>query len=122
KEQYLYTTEQMNDQMVALFGGRAAEELIFGSISTGAQNDLERITKMAYSMVSLYGMTKKVGHVSYHDSQQEYPNSSKPYSDETSQMIDTEVRNIISEQYERTKALLSKHMEHLRNLAEELLR
>src|SRR5690606_29374546 len=77
---------------------------------------------MAYSMVSLYGMTKKVGHVSYHDSQQEYPNSSKPYSDETSQMIDTEVRNIISEQYERTKALLSKHMEHLRNLAEELLR
>src|SRR5690606_24682601 len=92
KEQYLYTTEQMNDQMVALFGGRAAEELIFGQISTGAQNDLERITKMAYSMISIYGMNKNLGHISFYDGQQEYPMGGKPYSEETAKIIDEEVR------------------------------
>jgi cell division protease FtsH len=121
KEQYLYTVEQMNDQMVALFGGRAAEELIFGQISTGAQNDLERITKMAYSMISIYGMNDKVGNVSYYDGQQEYA-TTKPYSEETAKIIDEEVRSLILGQYERTKELLSKHMGHLRSLAEELLK
>lgn len=121
KEQYLYTTGQMEDQMVALFGGRAAEELIFGQISTGAQNDLERITKMAYSMVSIYGMNSKVGNISYYDGQQEYA-TSKPYSEETAKIIDEEVRTLITGQYERTKELLSKHMEHLTALAEELLK
>lgn len=121
KEQYLYTTAQMNDQMVALFGGRAAEELIFGQISTGAQNDLERITKMAYSMVSIYGMNAKVGNISFYDGQQEYA-TTKPYSEETSKIIDEEVRALILEQYNRTKDLLSKHMEQLTALAQELLR
>lgn len=121
KEQFLYTTEQMNDQLVGLFGGRAAEELIFGRISTGAQNDLERVTKMAYSMVAIYGMNGHVGHVSFHDSQQEY-SMSKPYSEATSEMIDQEVRLIIQTQYERAKKVLSDHMTELRALAEELLK
>ncbi|MBL7717317.1 MAG: ATP-dependent zinc metalloprotease FtsH [Flavipsychrobacter sp.] len=121
KEQYLYTVEQMQDQIVALFGGRAAEELIFGKISTGAQNDLERITKMAYSMVTIYGMNSKVGNISYHDGQQEY-NMAKPYSEETAKIIDEEVRALILGQYERTKQLLSKHINHLNALAEELLK
>lgn len=122
KEQYLYTTEQMNDQMVALFGGRAAEELIFGQISTGAQNDLERITKMAYSMISIYGMNKNLGNLSFYDGQQEYPAAGKPYSEETAKIIDEEVRALIAEQYNRAKALLSEHMDHLKALAEELLK
>ncbi|MCD6063886.1 MAG: ATP-dependent metalloprotease FtsH, partial [Flavipsychrobacter sp.] len=121
KEQYLYTTEQMHDQMVALFGGRAAEDIIFGQISTGAQNDLERITKMAYSMVSIYGMNAKIGNISYYDGQQEYA-TTKPYSEETAKIIDEEVRALILGQYERTKELLSKHKHHLYALAEELLR
>lgn len=121
KEQFLYTTEQMNDQLVGLFGGRAAEELIFGRISTGAQNDLERITKMAYSMISIYGMNGNVGNVSFHDSQGEY-SMSKPYSDATAQMIDQEVRIMIQAQYVRAKELLSKHMDSLTALAEELLK
>ncbi len=121
KEQFLYTTEQMNDQLVGLFGGRAAEELIFGRISTGAQNDLERITKMTYSMISIYGMNNKVGNVSFHDSQQEYT-MSKPYSEATAEMIDREVRSVIEEQYNRAKDLLRKHMTELNALAEELLK
>ena len=121
KEQYLYTVEQMQDQIVALFGGRAAEELIFGKISTGAQNDLERITKMAYSMVTIYGMNAKVGNISFHDGQQEY-NMSKPYSEETAKIIDEEVRELIMGQYDRTKELLKHHIGHLNALAEELLK
>ena len=123
KEQYLYNIEQLNDQMVALFGGRAAEELTFKKISTGAQNDLERITKMAYSMVTIYGMNDKIGNISYHNSSgdQEYM-MTKPYSDETARLIDEEVRALILMQYNRTKELLSKHTDQLRILAEELLK
>ncbi|RYD52918.1 MAG: ATP-dependent metallopeptidase FtsH/Yme1/Tma family protein [Sphingobacteriales bacterium] len=121
KEQYLYTMDQMNDQMVSLFGGRAAEEIIFGKVSTGAQNDLERITKMAYSMVSIYGMTENVGNVSFHDSGSEYM-TQKPYSEATAQMIDEEVRVLIAREYERAKSLLRKHIGHLEALGEELLR
>ncbi len=123
KEQYLYNTDQLNDQMVALFGGRAAEELTFGKISTGAQNDLERITKMAYSMVTIYGMNDLIGHISFHNSngEQEYT-MTKPYSDETARLIDEEVRTLILTQYNRTKELLSKHTEHLHALAAELLK
>lgn len=121
KEQFLYTTEQMNDQLVGLFGGRAAEEIVFGRVSTGAQNDLERITKMAYSMISIYGMNGKVGNVSFHDSQQEY-SMSKPYSEATAEMIDREVRTIIEAEYERAKELLRNHRTELNALAEELLK
>ena len=104
-------------------GGRAAEELTFNKISTGAQNDLERITKMAYSMVTIYGMNERLGNISYHDSngQSEY-NMTKPYSDETARLIDEEVRALILMQYTRTKELLSKHTAHLHALAEELLK
>jgi cell division protease FtsH len=121
KEQFLYTTEQMNDQLVGLFGGRAAEELIFGRISTGAQNDLERITKMAYSMVAIYGMTGNVGNISFHNGQQEY-STTKPYSEATAEMIDQEVRNILNIQYNRAKELLQKHLDSLKALAGELLK
>lgn len=120
KEQYLYTTEQMNDQLVGLFGGRAAEELIFGRISTGAQNDLERITKMAYSMISIYGFNGKVGNVSFHDSSAEYA-TQKPYSEATAEMIDREVRIMIEREYERAKSVLREHLGELTLLAEELL-
>jgi cell division protease FtsH len=122
KEQYLYNAEQLNDQIVSLFGGRAAEQIIFQKISTGAQNDLERITRMAYSMVTIYGMNPKVGNVSFHDSQQSEYNMTKPYSDETARLIDEEVRTIIGDQYERTKELLSQHIHHLHALAGELLK
>lgn len=121
KEQFLYTVPQMFDQMVGLFGGRAAEELIFGQISTGAQNDLERVTKMAYSMVSIYGMNKDIGHVSFHDSQQENPYMSKPYSEATAELIDQQVRTMIMEQYQRSIDLLTKHMDALEAVAQELL-
>ncbi len=120
KEQFLYTTAQMNDQLVGLFGGRAAEQLIFGQISTGAQNDLERVTKMAYSMVAIYGMTDHVGHVSFHDSQQE-SYAAKPYSEATAELIDQEVRKIVQTQYQRALDLLQKHMGALQAVAQELL-
>ncbi len=122
KEQYLYNMDQLNDEIVSLFGGRAAEELIFGKISTGAQSDLERITRMMYSMVTIYGMNPKVGNISFHDSQQSEYTTTKPYSDETARLIDEEVRTMIAEQYTRTKELLSKHIHHLHAMAGELLK
>jgi AFG3 family protein len=121
KEQYLYTTEQLIDSICMALGGRVAEDIIFGRISTGAQNDLERITKMAYAMVTIYGMNAKVGNVSFNDPNQEY-GFTKPYSDETSMMIDTEVRTIIDSAYIRTKALLNDKRAQLELLAQELLK
>ncbi len=121
KEQYLYNTEQLIDDMCMTLGGRASEELIFGKISTGAQNDLQVITKMAYAMVSVYGMNDKVGNVSFYDEQKDY-SFQKPYSDETARMIDEEVRKLISKAYDRTKELLSDRMKELKLLASELLK
>ena len=121
KEQYIYRTEQLLDEMCMTLGGRAAEDLIFGKISTGAQNDLERVTRMAYAMVTIYGMNAKVGHVSFNDSTGEYAYS-KPYSEKTAEMIDEEVRQIIQNAYERTKALLNDKRKELENLSQELLR
>ena len=94
KEQFLYNVEQMTDEMCMTLGGRAAEELVFGKISTGALSDLERITKTAQSMVAIYGMNAKLGNVSYYDSkgQNEY-GFSKPYSEATAQLIDEEIRH-----------------------------
>lgn len=122
KEQFLYNTEQLIDEMCMALGGRAAEELVFGKISTGALSDLERITKMAYSIVTMYGMNPKLGNVSFYDSkgQNEY-GFSKPYSEATSQMIDEEVRSIIDQAYTRTKELLTERRHELEVIAKELL-
>ncbi|WP_046245519.1 ATP-dependent zinc metalloprotease FtsH [Hymenobacter terrenus] len=122
KEQFLYNTEQLIDEMCMALGGRAAEELVFGKISTGALSDLERITKMAYSIVTMYGMNAKLGNVSFYDSkgQNEY-GFSKPYSEATSQMIDEEVRSIIENAYVRTKELLTERRHELEVIAKELL-
>ncbi|MFT4022457.1 MAG: ATP-dependent zinc metalloprotease FtsH [Flavihumibacter sp.] len=120
KEQYLYNTDQLMDQICMTLGGRAAEDIFFGKISTGAQNDLQQITKMAYSMVTVYGMNDKVGNISFYDPQQE--NSfTKPYSEETSRMIDEEVRKLIDAAYERTKELLETKRNEVGLLAEQLL-
>jgi AFG3 family protein len=121
KEQFLYQTEQLTDEMCMTFGGRAAEDIIFDKISTGALSDLERITKMAYSMVTIYGMTKAIGNISFYDSKQSEYAFNKPYSEATAEKIDQEAKRIIDEAYERTKALLMKHRVHLEVVAKELL-
>lgn len=120
KEQFLYTTEQLLDGMCMTLGGRVAEDIVFNKISTGAQNDLERITKLSYAMVTIYGMNDKVGNVSFNDTQGEYQ-FNKPYSEKTSEMIDIEVRNQIEKAYNRTKQLLLDKREGLEKLAEKLL-
>lgn len=121
KEQFLYQTEQMMDEMCMTFGGRAAEDIVFGKISTGALSDLERITKMAYSIVTVYGMNKEIGNMSFYDSKASEYNFNKPYSDATAEKIDKEVKGIIDGAYERTKSLLLKHRAELDILAKELL-
>ncbi|MFZ4262889.1 ATP-dependent zinc metalloprotease FtsH [Sphingobacterium sp. HJSM2_6] len=120
KEQFLYTTEQLIDSMCMTMGGRVAEDITFGRISTGAQNDLERITKLAYAMTAVYGMNHKVGNVSFRDSSGE-SQFQKPYSDQTAELIDDEVRILISEVYERTKNLLFEKQDGLVKIAEKLL-
>ena len=121
KEQFLYQTEQLMDEICMTLGGRAAEQLVFKKISTGALSDLERITKMAYSIVSVYGMNEKVGNVSYHDSKKEEYNFSKPYSEATSQLIDQEVKKLIDGAYSRTLRLLTLHKKELVAVAKKLL-
>lgn len=121
KEQFLYQTEQLIDEMCMTLGGRAAEEIVFGKISTGALSDLERITKMAYSIVSIYGMNDKIGNVSFYDSKASEFRTSKPYSEKTSETIDEEVRKLITDAYERTKKLLTERKPELEILAKELL-
>ncbi|HEY1024439.1 MAG TPA: ATP-dependent zinc metalloprotease FtsH [Sphingobacteriaceae bacterium] len=120
KEQFLYTTEQLLDGMRMTMGGRVAEDIVFGKISTGAQNDLERITKLSYAMVTIYGMNPKVGNVSFNDTQGEYQ-FNKPYSEKTSEMIDNEVRALIDGVYQSTKQLLLDKRDGLEKLAQKLL-
>jgi AFG3 family protein len=120
KEQYLYTTEQLLDSMCMTLGGRAAEEIVFGRISTGAQNDLERITRMAYGMVTLYGMNPIVGPVSFNDPQGEYQ-FRKPYSEDMAKIIDDEARKLIENAYIKTKELLVEKRAELELVAQELL-
>jgi AFG3 family protein len=122
KEQFLYTTEQLSDSMCMALGGRVAEEIIFGRISTGALSDLERITKMAYSMVTIYGMNKRIGNISFYDPQQSEYGFTKPYSESTAQAIDEEVKKIVDIAYERTKKLLNEKREQLELVAQELLK
>ncbi len=121
KEQYLYQTEQLLDEMSMTLGGRAAEEIVLGKISTGALSDLERVTKMAYSMVTMYGMNDKIGNVSFYESKQSEYSFNKPYSESTAQTIDEEVRKIINKAFERTKKLLKSKQKELEIVAEELL-
>jgi AFG3 family protein len=121
KEQYLYNTDQLNDQICMTLGGRASEDIFFGKISTGASNDLQQITKIAYSMVTTYGMNEKVGNVSYFDPQQENY-FTKPFSEETGKMIDEEVRKMIEIAYVRTKKLLTEKKDDVEKLAKELLK
>ncbi|MGN6247772.1 MAG: ATP-dependent zinc metalloprotease FtsH [Ginsengibacter sp.] len=121
KEQYLYNTDQLLDQICMTLGGRASETIFFGKISTGASNDLQQVTKMAYSMVTVYGMNDKIGNVSYYDPQQE--NSfQKPYSEETGKMIDEEVRKLIDQAFERTKKLLTEKKKEVETIAQALLK
>jgi AFG3 family protein len=120
KEQYLYSTDQLFDQICMTLGGRASESLTFKKISTGAQNDLQQVTRIAYSMVTVYGMNEKIGNVSFYDPAQENQ-FTKPYSEETSRLIDEEVRKLIDKAYEFTKELLTQKTNQLHLLAEALL-
>ncbi|HTB52603.1 MAG TPA: ATP-dependent zinc metalloprotease FtsH [Ferruginibacter sp.] len=121
KEQYLYNTDQLMDQICMTLGGRASEDIFFGKISTGASNDLQQITKIAYSMITMYGMNDKIGNISFYDPTQENY-FTKPYSEETGKMIDQEVRKLIEEAYIKTKALLVEKRGDVEKLAKELLR
>ncbi|RAU83753.1 ATP-dependent zinc metalloprotease FtsH [Pontibacter arcticus] len=121
KEQFLYNTEQLIDEMCMALGGRAAEEIVFGKISTGALSDLERITKIAYSIVTMYGMNAKIGNVSFYDSKQTEMTFNKPYSEATAETIDNEVRAIIDSAYRRTIQLLTDKGRELELVAQELL-
>jgi cell division protease FtsH len=120
KEQYLYNTDQLNDQMCMTLGGRASEEIFFGKISTGAQNDLQQITKMSYAMVTVYGMSDKIGNVSFYDPQQEQT-FTKPYSEETGKLIDEEVRSLVDQAYQRTLSLLQEKKVEVEKIAQALL-
>jgi AFG3 family protein len=121
KEQYLYNTDQLMDQICMTLGGRASEDIFFGKISTGASNDLQQITKIAYSMITVYGMNDKVGNISYYDPAQENM-FTKPFSEETGKMIDEEVRKLIDNAYQTTKKLLLDKKEDVEKLAKELLK
>lgn len=122
QERQITTKEQLLDQMCSVLGGRAAEELTFGQISTGAQNDLEKATKQAYAMVTIFGMSEKIGNLSYYDSsgQSDY-SFTKPYSEKTAELIDAEVKDMVEQAYARAKKLLEDHREQHKQVAELLL-
>jgi ATP-dependent metalloprotease FtsH len=122
EERQITTTEQLMDEMCATLGGRAAEEVIFGKISTGALSDLEKVTKQAYAMITIYGLNSKIGNISYYDSTgaNEY-GFTKPYSEKTAQTIDEEVSKLIELAYVRAKDILTKNKPLLKQLAEKLL-
>lgn len=121
EERQIVPTQALLDELCSLLGGRAAEELFLGRISTGAANDIERATKLAYAMVVYYGMSDKMPNISYYDSTGQDYGFSKPYSDERAKMIDEEVSRIIAGQYERAKAMLTEHAEGHAKLTEVLL-
>ena len=120
EERSITTKEQLLDEMCSTLGGRASEEINFGKVSTGALNDLERVTKQAIAMVSFYGMSNDIGNLSYYNSTDDY-GFTKPYSDKTAEKIDADVKAMVEEQYERAKEVLRNNMEGLTQLAETLL-
>ena len=121
EERQLTTTEQLLDEMCAALGGRASEEIFFDKISTGALSDLEKVTKQAYAMISVYGMSKKIGNISYYDSTGQNNGFTKPYSEERAKIIDEEVTELIEEQYERAKQVLIENKDKVEKLATSLL-
>lgn len=121
EERQITTREQMLDEMCATLGGRAAEEVFLGRISTGASNDLERVTKQAYAMVVYFGMSEQLPNLSYYDSTGQEYGFTKPYSEETAKLIDKEVSRIVNEQYERAKSILRENAEKHAKLAEVLI-
>ena len=122
EERQLSSSNQILDEMCAALGGRAAEELIFGQVTTGALSDLEKVTKQARAMVTVYGLNEKLGNITYYDSsdQNDYQ-FNKPYSEKTAQIIDEEISSIIETQYIRAKDLLAANKDKLTSLANELL-
>lgn len=122
EERSLTTREQILDELAYALGGRAAEEIVFGSVSTGALNDLERVTKQAYAMVAYFGMSEKIGNLSFYDSsgQNEY-GFTKPYSEKTAELIDKEVKRIVDESFQKAKEVLGSNRKGLKELAELLL-
>ncbi len=121
EERQIYTYSQLTDFMCVHLGGRAAEELIFKETSSGALDDLEKVTKQAYTMVVDLGMSEKIGNVSFYDSEEIYQEFQKPFSEATAQMIDVEVRKFTSEAHEKAKQILMKHINKLHKLSEALL-
>ncbi len=121
KEMYIQNTDHLAHDMSMSLGGRAVEEIVFGKISTGALSDLQKVTRMAYAMVSVYGMNNKIGNISFYDPQSEN-NFSKPYSEETGKLIDEEVRKLVEGVYNDTKELLNDKIEAVKTIAEELLK
>ncbi len=122
EERQITTTEQLLDEMCSALGGRASEEINFSKISTGALNDLERVTKQAYAMVSYFGMSEKVGNISFYDSNGQSDFSfTRPYSEKTAELIDKEVNKIVEEQYDRAKKILRDNLKGLVQLADQLL-
>ncbi|MBX2928536.1 MAG: ATP-dependent zinc metalloprotease FtsH [Saprospiraceae bacterium] len=122
EEHTIYTTQQFLDRICATLGGRAAEEIFFNEISSGALDDLEKVTKLAYTMVAYYGLNDKIGNISFYDSTGQYEQAlQKPYGEQTAQIIDEEVRLLVETSYQRTKALLNQHRDKLETLADLLL-
>ena len=115
------TKEQMMDEMASLIGGRVAEEIINNKISSGALNDLERLTKMAYAMVAYYGMSDKVGNVSWYNFQEDGYQLSKPFSEKTAEMVDQETKVLIDKAHQMAKDVLESHMDGFKELANLLL-
>ncbi len=121
EERVLVEKEHMLDEMAATLAGRAAEEVVFGNISTGALNDLEKVTKQARAMVTVYGLNDKIGNLTYYDSSGQEYGFTKPYSEKTAEIIDEEISKLIEEQYQRVKNLLEKNKDKLVKLAQRLL-
>jgi cell division protease FtsH len=122
EERQITTYDQMFDDITSLLAGRAAEEIVFGEISTGALNDLERATKLAFAMVTYYGLNKKIGNISYYDSTGQTDMAfTKPFSEKTAETIDAEVHQMLETAYQRAKALLLENRDKLDKLAEQLI-
>ena len=121
EERQITTKEQLLDEMCATLGGRAAEEVFLGRISTGASNDLERTTKQAHAMVAFFGMSERLPNLNYYDSNGQEWSMTKPYSEETAKLIDSEVQQIVNEQYDRAKRILTENTSGVNQLSQLLL-